>query len=784
VSVRWGIRGHRDRPRWKLRRKGWSPSAARSASLTRSSSADHALQDLSLNSASFAEPVGATDVEPKYSNGVNGINAHRVESNGVPVAIDSKPVAAPIDALMSLDASITTTTATTDAVVQQPVSDVREPPKPRAHDEPRHKLNQDVARDVARVNGLGQQHVGATPIEAGSDDPMDISEPADGPAHIEHSLPRQPPVPAVDGPASDAPDLIPAPVPCANEPTVTLAVADLLPPAQDQVMLDAPPSPGKMARSRDDDDEAMDDGPAVKRVRADGDASQPPEAQPPAAPETGTLPPPETPGSNDAATAETVTVDLSDPSYRADMTPRQAKHLAKGLQNIRRIREAVSFNAPVDPVALALPDYPDRIKHPMDLGTMEANFKAGRYATVAAYLADFSLMVDNSILYNGAQHPVSQGALKLKGALERQLAKLPPRDAVDEPAAAKKAKRPSAPAAPKQKRESRASVGTSKSPTVAASPQTFALGPQGIPTIRRDSTANAGRPKREIHPPAPRDLPYSNQKPKKKKYQLELRFCREALNEMLKSKHHALSGPFAAPVDPVAMAIPSYFQVIKKPMDLSTIDSKLKQGAYENAKEFEADVRLMFNNCYKFNPKTDLVHKVGKQFEDVFDDKWAGKKAWIEEHTPVSGPQTPGSSPEPDDEDEDEDDEDEDDEDDEAVDQNQLSILQRQIAAMSKQMELITQKKKASPPVGGKKGAKGRTATKKESKKGGGATTSKTARKDGAKPTKKPAKIPYVTYEQKQDISNRINTLPEARMATALSIIRDNMPNLKVRTIV
>jgi len=38
-------------------------------------------------------------------------------------------------------------------------------------------------------------------------------------------------------------------------------------------------------------------------------------------------------------------------------------------------------------------------------------------------------------------------------------------------------------------------------------------------------------------------------------------------------------------------------------MDLGTVKHKLTNNLYEKAKDFEEDVRLIFKNCYKFNPK-------------------------------------------------------------------------------------------------------------------------------------------------------------------------------------
>ena len=45
---------------------------------------------------------------------------------------------------------------------------------------------------------------------------------------------------------------------------------------------------------------------------------------------------------------------------------------------------------------------------------------------------------------------------------------------------------------------------------------------------------------------------------------------------------------------------PGYFKEIAHPMDLSTIRSKIVPH-YRNLSEFEADVKLMIDNCIKYN---------------------------------------------------------------------------------------------------------------------------------------------------------------------------------------
>lgn len=481
----------------------------------------------------------------------------------------------------------------------------------------------------------------------------------------------------------------------------------------DQEMRDAPPSPTKVARERED---AGDEEPAAKRAKTNGDVTD-------AAAPTQT-----------AAEESTQTI-----------TPLQHKFLTKAITSLKRLQDSRFFKEPVDPVKLNIPTYFSIIKHPMDLSTIESKLKNSQYKTVDELVSDFNLMVNNAITFNGPEHIVSQEGLKLKASFERQLSNLPKPDQVEE----KKAKKASAPK--ESRRESRSAARPN-----AGSPQstTFALGPEGLPVIRRDSTTADGRPKRSIHPPK-RDFPYAS-KPKKKKYQWELKFCQEVLDELHKPKYYTFVAPFYYPVDPVALNIPTYHSIIKKPMDLSTMQQKLKRGEYENAKEFEADFRLMIKNCFKFNIPGDPTYVAGQKTEELFNQKWATKNRWLEAHDPQRGEQS-GSS------DEDSDASEEDSEDD--PDQERLQQLQKQIAEMSKQVEAITARKK------------NRTPPAKKSKSKSGKKDKKSSKKD--KKSKKPEKARYVTYAEKQLISNGIGLLPDNRMQEALRIIQNNVPSLK-----
>lgn len=67
--------------------------------------------------------------------------------------------------------------------------------------------------------------------------------------------------------------------------------------------------------------------------------------------------------------------------------------------------------------------------------------------------------------------------------------------------------------------------------------------------------------------------------------------------------------PFRQPVDPTLLQIPDYFDIIKKPMDLSTIKRKLDTGQYHDPWEYVEDVWLMFDNAWLYNKKTSRVYR-------------------------------------------------------------------------------------------------------------------------------------------------------------------------------
>ncbi|KAG6495742.1 hypothetical protein ZIOFF_043568 [Zingiber officinale] len=79
---------------------------------------------------------------------------------------------------------------------------------------------------------------------------------------------------------------------------------------------------------------------------------------------------------------------------------------------------------------------------------------------------------------------------------------------------------------------------------------------------------------------------------------------------------------FNSPVDVKKLNIPDYYTVIKHPMDLGTIKTKISSGGYSSPWDFAADVRLTFTNAMTYNPPTNDVHFMADTLSKYFELRW------------------------------------------------------------------------------------------------------------------------------------------------------------------
>jgi hypothetical protein len=101
-----------------------------------------------------------------------------------------------------------------------------------------------------------------------------------------------------------------------------------------------------------------------------------------------------------------------------------------------------------------------------------------------------------------------------------------------------------------------------------------------------------------------------------------LKVCNKILKELLSKKHSAFAWPFYEPVNVEDPGLEDYRDVIERPMDLGTVKQKLASGQYQTAAEFAADVRLVFTNCYQYNPPHHDVVVMARKLQDVFEQRY------------------------------------------------------------------------------------------------------------------------------------------------------------------
>ncbi|PPQ89713.1 hypothetical protein CVT25_014114 [Psilocybe cyanescens] len=73
---------------------------------------------------------------------------------------------------------------------------------------------------------------------------------------------------------------------------------------------------------------------------------------------------------------------------------------------------------------------------------------------------------------------------------------------------------------------------------------------------------------------------------------------------------------FRKPVDTTDVA--DYFDIIKHPMDFSTIQHKISTNQYKSFEGFQEDVQLVFDNCRLYNPENTIYAKNARFMDQFF----------------------------------------------------------------------------------------------------------------------------------------------------------------------
>lgn len=106
---------------------------------------------------------------------------------------------------------------------------------------------------------------------------------------------------------------------------------------------------------------------------------------------------------------------------------------------------------------------------------------------------------------------------------------------------------------------------------------------------------------------------------------------RTALMVVRKIMKMEAAEPFNIPVDPVALGIPDYFDIVKRPMDLGTICKNLEKGGkYRGSRDVYEDVQLVWTNCRIYNQKGDPILELLARVKKNFMKYWTAAGLYTE----------------------------------------------------------------------------------------------------------------------------------------------------------
>lgn len=97
--------------------------------------------------------------------------------------------------------------------------------------------------------------------------------------------------------------------------------------------------------------------------------------------------------------------------------------------------------------------------------------------------------------------------------------------------------------------------------------------------------------------------------------------CLKILNKLSRKES---SNWFLKPVNPELDGVPDYLTVIRYPMDLETVEKKLRNNRYDNPYEWQQDVRQIFFNAFIYHKEKNAVwhdaYNLAKEFDKVIKE--------------------------------------------------------------------------------------------------------------------------------------------------------------------
>ncbi|CAO3608282.1 unnamed protein product [Cunninghamella blakesleeana] len=341
--------------------------------------------------------------------------------------------------------------------------------------------------------------------------------------------------------------------------------------------------------------------------------------------------------SSSPSTSHSLTANQPVPRPRTDKDI-CAAILAKTMES----PHSFEFIRPVDPIKQGIPQYYEIIKKPMDLGTIKSKLKNNQYLSVQQFDDDVHLMFNNCYKFNPPDTYVYNEAKQLEQVYSKQYkmyfdsSRLVSSSSVvsSTPTTGSKSskekhinnstastlpspvKRDIIPTVSSKKAAPSPSSSSSSSSSKAPSPVNT--------TIKKPTKSTSSSPTTSVIPTEVNKSNKSSSQGRSETFETQMtpRNIEKCRNILMYLWNRPDAIPFRYPIDVVALNIPTYLEIIERPMDLSEIRKRLEEGAFKTIWEFEKDVRQIFWNCFKFNDINSAVSQQGQSLQSDFNSLW------------------------------------------------------------------------------------------------------------------------------------------------------------------
>ncbi|XP_018906134.2 protein polybromo-1 isoform X2 [Bemisia tabaci] len=217
------------------------------------------------------------------------------------------------------------------------------------------------------------------------------------------------------------------------------------------------------------------------------------------------------------------------------------------------------------------PDYYKEIKNPLSLGQIGKKLKNGDYGTISEVAGDMNIMFENAKKYNRPDSQLYKHAVKLQKIMQSKVKELLDFDHQ-----------------------------YSDSDDDSADEQT-------TPTTKRSKVSKSPRC-------LTRGKYMSNIPLKRRLYAL----CKCLMDYKCEDGRQPMLMFMELPSKRI---YPEYYTVISHPIDMMTIEQKIREEQYRSEEEILNDFKLMFSNCRKFNEESSMIYEDAVTLEKMVLDK-------------------------------------------------------------------------------------------------------------------------------------------------------------------